>query len=153
MLCSTGIVNEIIVDTVCKIVMFPLKRPRRSHPGKELTRLVKRRLIREGALGLLETQPSRAGTSCLGETNMAPVSVCLLSSCPVSLAVHLCRPRAGGPEWLTCDLFHTDRRWETGLHFIMTHVFLAGEMPSFTWIPQQYFFPELSLRCGLIWHH
>lgn len=64
MLCSTGIVNEIIVDTVCKIVMFPLKRPGRSHPGEELTRLVKRRLIREGALGLLETQPSRAGTSC-----------------------------------------------------------------------------------------
>lgn len=64
MLCSTGIVNEIIVDTVCKIVMFPLKRRRRSHPGEELTRLVKRRLIRKSALRLLETRPSRAGASC-----------------------------------------------------------------------------------------
>lgn len=64
MLCSAGIVNEIIADTFCKIIMFPLKRRKRSHLGEELTRLVKRRLIREGALHLLETQPSRARASC-----------------------------------------------------------------------------------------
>lgn len=64
MLCSAGIVNEIIAGTFCKIIMFPLKWRKRSHLGEELTRLVKRRLIREGALCLMETRPSRARAFC-----------------------------------------------------------------------------------------
>lgn len=63
MLCSTGIVNEILVGKVCKIITFPLKQ-QRSHPGEELARLVKRRLIKDGVLGLSEIQLGRARASC-----------------------------------------------------------------------------------------
>lgn len=109
MLCRTGILNEIIVDTFCKIIMSPLKWRRRSRPGEELTRLVKRRLIREGALHLLETQPSRARASCFPwkwvTEHGALHPLCPVSSCPVFLAVHPCRPPVEDQNGLPVTFF------------------------------------------------
>lgn len=108
MLCSTGIVNEIIVDTVCKIIMLPLKRRRRSLPGEELTRLVKRRLFREGALHLLETRPSRARASCFpwrrGNEHGACVHL-LSQQLPRFPAVCPCRPRVEDQNGLPVTFF------------------------------------------------
>lgn len=47
MLCSAGVVNEIVVDALCEIIMLPLKQQRGSHLGGKLARLVKRRRMKE----------------------------------------------------------------------------------------------------------
>lgn len=129
MLCSTGMVNEIIVDTLCKIIMFPLKQQGRSHPGEELARLVKRRLIKEGTLKAF-FQLSRARASCFPWNLVNEHGSCLhfaqSAVAPFSwqgFCTGFCPSPPGlagwGPEWLTCDLFHIDKWRETGLLFIM----------------------------------
>lgn len=130
MLCSAGVVNEIVVDALCEIIMLPLKQQRGSHLGGKLARLVKRRRMKE-------VWVSGFWRSCSVEQGPPPppgnweVSmVAVFPFCPVSSgltfsAVHLWRllPQSPWTGWLRDRMaypFHIDGWWETGLLFFVS---------------------------------